>query len=282
VGIDGCEPFTVNKADLQIRTDIHNAQHQVITSADAGAVVHDTATLSSAVSGFNPDLTKISFTFYSNGTCYGDGSAVANTGSESTYVARSADSSPLAAADYSYHASFAGDDNYNPVGPSDCEPLHIFKAALTIGYWKTHMHLCVGKEKPGDKGCSTSGPFTVTYLGTTICTNCTVGKLGDYLATTEATALAVFNANNCSNATTSDANAANCLAAQLLGAELNVANGANTCICGTIAAANALLTAIKYAGPSAKVYFSGSGYTRADAIALKTTLDTYNNAHGCP
>jgi hypothetical protein len=287
VGIDGCEPFTVNKADLQISTDIHNAAHQVITSADAGAVVHDTATLSSLVSGFNPDLTKISFTFFTNARCE-NGTGVNNTGPDpatSTNVARSADSAPLAAGDYSYQASFAGDGNYNPAGPSACEPLHIFRAALTIGYWKTHMYKCALREKTGTNGCNTSGPFTSDYLNSTICTSpntCTVGKLGDYSANTVTLALAVFNANNCSNASATDANAAACLAAQLLAAELNVANGANTCICSTIKQANDALTAVKYAGPGKPITLSGSGYTRANLISLKTKLDTYNNGGGCP
>jgi hypothetical protein len=279
---DECEPFTVNKADLTIRTDIHNAAHQVITSADAGAVVHDTATLGSAVTGFTPDLTKVSFTFYANGTCYGTGSSVANTGSESTYVARSADSPPLAFGDYSYSASFAGDGNYNIAGPATCEPLHIFRGALTIGYWKTHMHLCAKKETQGTAGCSSNGPFTATYLGRSICDGCAiVGMLGNYDARTESKALGVFNANNCSNASTSDVNAAACLAAQLLGAQLNVANGANTCICNTIVAAKQFLIAVGYNGPGQSVTFSATN-SRAKAIQLKTALDNYNNGLGCP
>jgi hypothetical protein len=282
VGADECEPFTVNKGTVDISTDIHNAGDQIITSADAGAVVHDTATLSNFVSGFNPDMSKVSFTFYANGTCYGAGTSVANTGTESTYVARSADSAPLAYGDYSYSASFAGDDNYNAAGPATCEPLHIFKAALTIGYWKTHMHLCGRTEKQATAGCSPNGPFTVTYLGQSICNGCAiVGMLGNYDARTEAKALGVFNANNCSNASSSDANAAACLAAQLLAAQLNVANGANTCICNTIVAAKQFLIAVGYNGPGQPVTFSATN-SRAKAIQLKTALDKYNNGLGCP
>jgi hypothetical protein len=165
-----------------------------------------------------------------------------------------------------------------------------FNAALTIGYWKTHMYVCPKGTKTGTNGCNNNGPFSSAYLGTTyICktTSCPngilVGKLGGYDATSQAKALAVFNANNCSSSMT-DANAAACLAAQLLAAELNVANGANYCICDTINKANALLTAVGYAGPGKAVTFgaAGSGNTRADAIALKTQLDTYNNGGGCP
>jgi hypothetical protein len=285
VGADECEPFTVNKGDLTIRTDIHNYLHQVITSADAGAVVHDTATLGGAVTGFDPDLSKISFTFWgnNNNTCSGTGTTVGQELPEGTYVARTVNSAALAVGLYSYQASFSGDENYNAIeDPSDCEPLQIFRAALTIGYWKTHMHVCARNEKQATAGCSSNGPFTVAYLGWSICNGCSiVGMLGNYNATTESKALGVFNANNCSNASSSDANAAACLAAQLLAAQLNVANGANTCICDTIVAAKQFLIAVGYNGPGQPVSFSGTN-TRAKAIQLKTALDNYNNAKGCP
>jgi hypothetical protein len=151
------------------------------------------------------------------------------------------------------------------------------------------MYKCGAKEKTGTNGCNTQGPYTDSFLGQTVCSGgntCTVGKLGNFTATGTAgvagsSASAVFNANNCSNASTSDSNAAGCLAAQLLAAELNVANKANTCVCGTIAAANAFLTAVGYNGPGSKVTFDVS-HTRAMAIALKTALDNYNNGKGCP
>jgi hypothetical protein len=293
IGADsGCEPFTVNKGDLAIRTDIHNAAHQVITSADAGAIVHDTATLSGAASGFNPDLTKISFRFYANGTCYGTGTSVTNIGSESTYVARSAASAALAMGDFSYKASFAGDGNYNPAGPATCEPLHIFNGALTIGYWGNHLAKSGTSgcsSAPNGTGCSSSGPFTADKLGKTICVDpvtcpngITSGNLGNTTITTFLQAATVFKNNNCSNASSSDSNAAACLAAQLLGAELNIANGANTCACATIKSAIALLKAVNYNPTTNTSTFTGSGYTRQNAIDLKTKLDNYNNAKGCP
>jgi hypothetical protein len=293
VGSDsGCEPFTVNKGDLTIRTDIHNALHQVITSADAGAIVHDTATLGSAVSGFNPTLANISFTFWTgNSGCNGTGTAVAQTTAEGTYVARTINSAPLAVGLYSYRASFSGDGNYNPAGPSGCEPLQIFNGALTIGYWANHLAKtgtsgCSGL--PSGSGCSSNGPFTKDQLGKTICVSQScpngiiAGTLGGTTITTFQQAAVVFKNNNCSNASTSNANAAACLAAQLLGAELNIANGANPCACATIKSAIALLTAVGYNPANNTSNFTGSGYTRQNAIDLKTKLDNYNNAKGCP
>ena len=61
-----CENFTVNKAQLDVSTDIHNANHQIVTSVPLGSIVHDTATLSGAVTGFTAPA--VTFTFYANGT----------------------------------------------------------------------------------------------------------------------------------------------------------------------------------------------------------------------
>ena len=55
-----CEPFTVEKGDLELDTIIHNAAHADVTNSSVplGSVIHDTATLSGAVAGFDPDLTR--------------------------------------------------------------------------------------------------------------------------------------------------------------------------------------------------------------------------------
>jgi hypothetical protein len=157
-----------------------------------------------------------------------------------------------------------------------------FKAALTIGYWKTHLgrNGTCPSGLPTGTGCSANGPWTSQYLGSAICDGCVVGKLGNYTVTTITQAANVFAANNCSNASSSDSNAAACLAAQLLAAQLNVANGANTCICDTIKDAKAFLTAVGYNGPGSAVTFDAT-HTRAMAISLKTALDNYNNGVGC-
>jgi hypothetical protein len=144
------------------------------------------------------------------------------------------------------------------------------------------MYRCPNGTKIGTNGCNNNGPFTDSLLGTSICNGtCVAGKLSGTFTATAGTALAVFNANNCANASTSNSNAAACLAAQLLGAELNVANVANPCICDTINQAIAFLTAVGYSGPGSAVTFDLT-HTRAQAIALKTALDNYNNGLGCP
>jgi len=186
--------------------------------------------------------------------------------------------------EYDNHADFT--DNSNPPtsdSASASATVCAFNASLTIGYWKTHMSLCGPHVKIGTNGCNNNGPFTSDFLGHTICNGtCVVGKLSSsYSADTTAKALAVFNGNNCANAGTSNSNAAACLAAQLLGAELNVANIANPCICDTINQAIDFLTHVGYNGPGSPVTFDAT-YTRTGAIALKTALDNYNNGLGCP
>ena len=120
--------------------------------------MHDTATLSGAVAGFNPDLNQVSFAFSTNGTCV-NGAPVANGTPEGALVARSVDSAPLAAGSYSYSASFAGDANYNPAGPAACEPLGVFQLGKTMGFWG---------NKNGQARLASNNAFTVNpvVLGT--------------------------------------------------------------------------------------------------------------------
>jgi hypothetical protein len=291
--IGDCEPFTISQGTPSTSTEIHVGQTDsgtpiVVPTAgiDPGGYVHDSATVT-GITGFTPGGT-VSFTWYTNGTCTGAGTAAGTIALVNGVADPSTAEGPLAPGDYSFKAAYSGDTNYTAGDPSACEPLHVFRAALTIGYWKTHTRVCGAREKTGTDGCNTNGPFAIAYLGTSvICSptcSVTVGRLSSSYATgaSVANALAVFNANNCSNASTSDSNAAACLAAQLLGAELNVANGANTCICNTIKSAIAALTAVHYSGPGGAITLSGSGYTRANLITLKTQLDTYNNGGGCP
>ena len=129
-----CEPFTVNPANLTLGTTIHGSDHGVVTtSLPLGSVVHDTAQLGGTVNGFTP-AHAVTFTFFPNGLCtQGTGSTIATNGTaEANGDARTVATSALGAGSYSFQASIAGDSNY--VGKtSDCEPLTIDKAALSLG-----------------------------------------------------------------------------------------------------------------------------------------------------
>lgn len=124
-----CEPFTVNKDNLTILTDIHDAAEAVVTSVPLGMTVHDQANITSLTLGFDPSQ-PVDFTFYTNNTCQ-DGTA---SGSAAIVagVAHSSDSQgPLGAGLYSFKANYVGDGNYNSaIGP--CEPLTVNKSQLNI------------------------------------------------------------------------------------------------------------------------------------------------------
>jgi len=140
-----CEPFSVNKAQLSVTTNIHDANHQVVTSIATGSVVHDTASLAGAVSGFTAPA--ITFTFYTNSLCTGDGTSVANTGADesNSSLVRSANSAALAAGSYSYKASVAGNSNY--LGDSsDCEPLTVNAFWCSPGFWAQNYQNLVGTD----------------------------------------------------------------------------------------------------------------------------------------
>jgi hypothetical protein len=133
---------------------------------------------------------------------------------------------------------------------------------LTQGYWKNHP------------------PQTTALLPQ---------KLGNYVVGTFAQATAVFNSSNCSSSKPNDA--IGCLAAQLLAAELNLANAANPCIQPTVDKANTFLkggtvtvagtttAGINYVGPSGT--YALTAKQRTVAVALQTALDRYNNNTSC-
>ncbi len=111
---------------------------------------------------------------------------------------------------------------------------------LTPGYWKNHQ-------------AATTAELPQT--------------LGGYTVSTFAQATAISNAMKC-NAP------ANCLAAHLLAAQLDVSAGSSTCIASTILSANQFLSSIGYAGPGNYTLTSAQATT---ALALESKLDKYTN-----
>src|SRR5438034_994609 len=95
---------------------VHHAAHDDKTNGNVplGSVMHDTGKITGGlVGGFNP--APITFKYYANGTCNGDGSAVANTGAVTggdPSRTRSVDAAALAAGAPAYKAFVAGNDNY--------------------------------------------------------------------------------------------------------------------------------------------------------------------------
>src|SRR6185369_7302062 len=111
---------TVNKAQLSISTDIHDATHAIVTSVESGSVVHDTATVTGQVGSIVP-TGAVSFTFDQSPIACGTtpiATALSLDGGKAASIATSG----LTTGTYNFRAQIAGDDNY--VGAtSSCEPL---------------------------------------------------------------------------------------------------------------------------------------------------------------
>ena len=160
-------------------------------------------------------------------------------------------------------ASFAWDAAALSVpAPPPAAPSH----ALTLAYWKNHKAPASPTCGPHD-GCRKAGPWASQYLAR---------SLGGYDVSTPAQASAVWAAKDCGSSKTPQV--IGCLAAHLLAAKLNVANGASSCIAGAVADADAFLTGIGYAGPAS---YTLTGAQRDLAIQLKATLKAYNQG-SCP
>src|SRR5262249_37899654 len=132
-------------------------------------------------------------------------------------LATSADfTTPATGGSFSYLAHYNGDANY-PQHDGPCEPFSVqtFAPQLSPGYWKNH-------------GAATQALLPIS--------------LGNHVVSTYAEAKAIFDAMKCSTPI-------NCMAAHLLAAKLDIANGSNPApISATIAQADALLIAVNYAG----------------------------------
>src|SRR5205807_6472651 len=152
-----------------------------------------------------------------------------------------------------------------------------FSAALTPGYWKTH--LTFDKKHP-------TAPYVAKFLpqclGQTAASNPAIGDCisgGKYRVDTTTKAYNVFNVMNCNNLTTSSNNAVGCLAGHLLAAKFNVANGADaTCVNTYMVQADTFLATVgHYNGPGS---YTLTAAQRSTAIALKSKFDTFNNGGG--
>jgi hypothetical protein len=136
----------------------------------------------------------------------------------------------------------------------------------TIGYWKNW------------NSCSGTGNDRVAMAAKTgnhLMDEFLPKSLGNYVVDTCAKGLAVLKA-------ASGKYAENQLAAQLLGAKLNIAAGASTCptVNNAIAHADALLVQIGYVGPPSAIV--GSTHPlRTDFVNTATVLDNYNNGLIC-
>ena len=115
-----CEPLTATKATPTVITEIHDASHNVITSAPIGSTVHDQATVAGSA---NTPTGSVSFTVYANTTCSGTGTAAGTvTLPFGSHVAHPSNTATMTSSGLSFKAHYNGDTNYN-AADSACEPL---------------------------------------------------------------------------------------------------------------------------------------------------------------
>jgi hypothetical protein len=127
-----CEPFKVNKANVNVTTQVHNASHTDITGGilSPGTAVHDKATVGTQVNGFVIGGT-VTYNFYNTYDCTG---AVASTQTVAVGTESSTITPPSGA--HSYCVTYNGDSNYNS-STSAPEPFTILgkENGLTLGYY---------------------------------------------------------------------------------------------------------------------------------------------------
>jgi len=95
-----------------------------------GSSAYDTSTVTG--DGIIAPSGKLTYSFFANNSCTGlpaatDTVTLALDGT----VPNSSTTAPLVAGAYSYDASYIGDVNYNPSGPSSCEPFTVNQGSPT-------------------------------------------------------------------------------------------------------------------------------------------------------
>ena len=156
---------------------------------------------------------------------------------------------------YTNTARASGDGSLSAVSSAANARIVGCGAPLTPGYWKNHPEQQSLPQR----------------LGAYVAPNGTAY----FFVTSSAIASSVFDAMNCSSST--DLDAIGCLGGHLLATKFNFANDAPQpgCVAQAIVDADALLTEIRYVGPTGTYRLTAS--QRSRAISTKTTMDLYNN-----
>src|SRR5580765_2591707 len=127
----------ITQLPSQTATEIHNAQHQAVTTVVAGTTVHDFVTVTGQ-GGQPAPSGNVNIDWFLNGTCTGApavnsgsvGPLVADEGSASTFDA-TAFAFTVTAGMRAFRAHYEGDATYTPSnGP--CEPLRVVDANIQI------------------------------------------------------------------------------------------------------------------------------------------------------
>jgi hypothetical protein len=112
-------------------TQIHNAQHNVVTAVEAGTAVHDFVTVTGPPGKPTP-TGKVNVDWFTNGNCSGSPAATSN---DVNLVSGQVDVTGFvqkpAAGQYGFLAHYKGSSVYQP-SDGTCEPLVVVDATITI------------------------------------------------------------------------------------------------------------------------------------------------------
>ena len=128
-----CEPLTISAGTSTTATVIKNAVGGATVTAalPLGSSVFDTATVTPTPGAFTP-TGSVAYTFFSNGTCDGTGTAAGGGALLAGLPPTSNTQGPLQAGSFSFRAIFtSGDSNFGG-STSDCEPVVIAQVTPTI------------------------------------------------------------------------------------------------------------------------------------------------------
>ena len=119
-------------------TDIHNGQHQVVTTVVVGTTVHDFITVTTADPDPNnpiPHGGDVFLQWFTNGVCDGEGGSVTQTvgpvDATGHFDATGFPQTPTVPGHYSFRAAYLGDGTYGP-STGGCEPLTVVDAKISI------------------------------------------------------------------------------------------------------------------------------------------------------
>jgi uncharacterized repeat protein (TIGR01451 family) len=127
--------------------------------------VHDKATVSDANPSADP-TGDVSFTFFANNDCSGQGTAKGTVALVAGVAHPSQASGALAAGDYAFRAHYNGDDNFDP-STSPCEPFSVEKASPGITTELSDDLIRVGEtihDSATLQGASADAGGTVKYV----------------------------------------------------------------------------------------------------------------------
>ncbi|HSP08692.1 MAG TPA: Ig-like domain-containing protein, partial [Candidatus Dormibacteraeota bacterium] len=126
---DGCAIVNDEKANVAVITTVFNATTNAAWAGteQAGASAYDTSRVV-APSAMPVPTGTVTYTFYTNDECAGDGSSAGTKTLTATGTVPISDTkSPLAKGSYAFKATYSGDTKYNSK-VSDCEPFTVTEA----------------------------------------------------------------------------------------------------------------------------------------------------------